>query len=160
MSGISWKLDRVTPTDCTALVELHTDSKVRRYLGGPLDSTAALETARMYSEGKASGLHWAVREASAFTLIGLVSITPHHDKTDSELSYQFSRKYHGLGVAYPSISAILAKSKEYSSHSTLIAETQSLNAPSIKLLEKLGMKYERSVERFGATQLIYRMNFS
>lgn len=57
--------------------------------------------------------------------IGLISLDPHHDDIETELT-------------------------------SVIAETQLKNKPSCQLLERLGMKEEERLERFGEMQVIYR----
>lgn len=42
----------------------------------------------------------------------------------------------------------------------VVAETQAANVASCQLLERLGMRLERTVERFGAGQAIYRVDNS
>ncbi|WP_347814371.1 GNAT family N-acetyltransferase [Alkalihalobacillus sp. LMS39] len=40
----------------------------------------------------------------------------------------------------------------------VVVETQAANRGSCKLLEKLGMEMNKKVERFGAEQIIYRLD--
>ncbi len=78
----------------------------------------------------------------------------HHDKTDPELSYLLLPEWWGQGLATESVRAVLDHAHGCGAE-RIVAETQVANAASIRLLTRLGMRFERSVVRFGEAQAIY-----
>ncbi|WP_264298240.1 GNAT family N-acetyltransferase [Bacillus sp. B1-b2] len=87
--------------------------------------------------------------------MGLVSLDPHHDEVYPELSYQFLPKWWGKGYATEVVQFLTFFALNELKLSNLIAETQTANKSSCRLLERIGMKFERSITRFGAEQAIY-----
>ena len=151
-------LNRPTSADVPAIVKLMTHPEVRRYLGGP----AMGERAAAYAAEVANGKHptaWTVhlRENPAVGCVGLVQIAPHHDGFDIEISYEFLPTVWGTGIASEAVRAVVAHALGPLSLTRLIAETQTHNRSSKRLLERVGMRYERDLKRFGVTQAIYAM---
>ena len=89
--------------------------------------------------------------------VGVISITDHHDGVFKELSYQYLPEFWNSGIATETLGAILEYLKNNSEIKELIAETQSKNTRSCRLLEKLGFGLDDTVHRFGELQNIYRM---
>lgn len=109
--------------------------------------------------GSPHSLTWAVRlrDQNEAGCIGLVVIGPHHDDRLSELSYQFLPAYWGRGLALECTTAVLRHAFDILRLPGLVSETQAANQPSRRLLERLGMRKARTVERFGAAQIIYEI---
>ena len=150
-----------TPTgaDMPAMIILKTHPEVRRYLGGPL----TLERARAEAARFIKGDHttaWAVHLRQNITIgcVGLVQITPHHDGSDVELSYEFLPAIWGIGIASEAVQAVVS----YAFHSLglagVIAETQVSNRASRRLHERIGSRHDRDLERFGEMQAIYLLD--
>lgn len=141
--------------DASAIVALTVDPEVRRFLGGPSSPERAAARAEGLSAGERPQT-WAVLLADGSRgCIGLVGIHPHHDGHDCELSYEFLPTVWGAGVCSEAVRAVLDQAFERLGYVRLIAETQTANRPSRRLLERLGMRWEREVTRFGAAQAIY-----
>ena len=96
-----------------------------------------------------------MKTKDALRPVGLVFISKHRDGEDSELSYQFSPDAWGMGYAIEATRRVLDFAMNDLSLGRLIAETQSANKASCRLLERLGMTEQRRVQRFGAEQIIY-----
>ena len=147
-----------TPTgaDTSAFVTLMTHPDVRRYLGGPASpERAAARAARLAEENDPTA--WAVylRHNPATGCVGLVQITPHHDGSAVELSYELLPVVWGVGLASEAVRAVIAHAFGSLGLTRLLAETQAANRPSRVLLERVGMLYDREIERFGEVQAIY-----
>nr|WP_226793392.1 GNAT family N-acetyltransferase [Bacillus sp. B1-b2] len=99
--------------------------------------------------------YWVVRKKLTNNFMGLVSLDPHHDEVYPELSYQFLPKWWGKGYATEVVQFLTFFALNELKLSNLIAETQTANKSSCRLLERIGMKFERSITRFGAEQAIY-----
>ena len=88
-----------------ALLPLFTSTEVRQYLGGAISSEAAEEKLRLWMSQEHSR-YWTVFLKKGIC-IGLADLSPYHDPTKTELSYQFHPTYWGQGYAYETLSAIL-----------------------------------------------------
>ena len=120
-----------------------------------MEPRAADSVASRYIEGTSDGLHWAIRERSGRTFVGLISITPHHDGHDKEVSYQLLPRYWGSGKAADALFAVMKLARDTLDYPRLIAETQLANEASRRLLTRVGMRFERMVRRCGEDQAIY-----
>ena len=87
--------------------------------------------------------------------MGIITLAPHHDGEDTEVSYLLLPEWWGQGYATEAVQAILDHGLANLGLSRIIAETQTANAVSVRLLKRVGMTFERNVERFGAEQSIY-----
>lgn len=147
-------------SDTQDVKNLYLDPEVRKYLGGirPYDSIK-VQLDVMLNSSKDS-YYWVVREKYTADFIGLVSLDPHHEGMFKEISYQFLPSQWRQGYATEIVSVIIHFALNELNLSTVVAETQIANKPSCKLLEKLGMKLERTVFRFGTEQAIYSIRSS
>jgi len=86
--------------------------------------------------------------------LGLIVLNPHTEGQDYEISYQFLPAYWGKGYAREAVSCVIKNALQITPLSRVIAETQSANLASIRLLKALGMHEVQRLERFGAEQVI------
>lgn len=142
--------------DTPFLDSLMGDEEVRRFLGGPIppDRREAIIPS-CFLEGDARSVLWIVETKLPLHPIGMVSISIHKDGNDSELSYVFHPDAWGHGYATEATSRALDFAVNDLAFERLIAETQTANSASRRLLERLGMREVRRVQRFGAEQVIY-----
>jgi ribosomal-protein-alanine N-acetyltransferase len=143
------------PDDRKAFVDIFTDARVRRYLGGPLSRAHAVEKADRLIAGAHIAQCWSIRHRVDRRCIGLVELTTHHNGRDTEISYQLLPSYWGKGIAAESISVLIDYALSELKLARLVAETQSANTRSRRLLERCGMREHQTIERFGALQVIY-----
>jgi ribosomal-protein-alanine N-acetyltransferase len=149
------ELTALRPDDLEYVVRLYTDAEVRRFLGGPVDEEAIRSAFPMLIEPGTATQHWAIRLKHDNTFVGVVSLGAHHDGTDTEVSYQLLPEWWGQGYAKETVQAVVNHALDSLGFPRVIAETQTVNVASCRLLERLGMRLERMVERFGAEQAIY-----
>jgi RimJ/RimL family protein N-acetyltransferase len=88
-------------------------------------------------------------------MLGLVSFDQHHDGKDIEVSYALLPENQGRGYATEAVQIALRYAFDQMGLRRVVAETQSLNARSVALLQRIGMVFQRTVIRFGAEQSIY-----
>jgi ribosomal-protein-alanine N-acetyltransferase len=150
-------LDRLSDDDLNLFLELQSDVKAREFLGGPVTGVLAREKFQAAVTANPPEFHWTVRNFHN-EFLGLVTIAEHHDKEELEISYQFLSKFWGQGFAKEALESTLTFAKERLKLSRIIAETQTTNFRSTKLLKKLQMQPTQILERFGAEQTIYRLN--
>lgn len=141
--------------DRSSLIELYTHPTVRQYLGGPLQQAVAEKRATEDIQNLAALPIWSIRSLSHDSFIGIISLDDHHDGEDIEVSYVLLPEYWGKGYATQALKLVLAYAFKSLNLEKIIAETQTQNTASIKLLERVGMKFEKSLERFDANQSIY-----
>lgn len=135
---------------------LYTNTDVRRYLGGPVDEKVfrAGLIARLES---GTQLYWIIRHASDNEFIGSVSLDLHHDGINIEISYLLLPKWWGQGYATEVVRRVIEHAFIDLGLSKLVAETQTTNEASCRLLEKVGMQLEQVITRFGEQQAIYNI---
>jgi ribosomal-protein-alanine N-acetyltransferase len=129
--------------------------EVRRFLGGPVSidqHEAMISGYFVFEEGE---MAWLVETDNSRQPLGLISISRHRDGQDRELSYQFHPDAWGHGYAAEAARCVLNYALKDLQLKRLIAETQSANFASRRLLERVGMRESRRLHRFGAEQIIY-----
>lgn len=141
--------------DLASFEALHTDERVRRYLGGSLTPENVCIRFQDYLASPNSDRVWAVRLKADNRFIGTVDLQAHHDGVDTEISYLFLPTAWGNGYAGEAVQAVLAYAMGELGLSRVIAETQAANSASCRLLERSGLTQERTLTRFGAEQAIY-----
>jgi len=143
-------------SDFSDAVKLFTDEQVRKYLGGAISQEQAYDKLYRWINNN-EDLYFCVRFNLTNDFIGIVSVSPHHDSRTKELSYQFLPDWWGRGIAKETLRGMLAYLKGATDIEELLAETQSLNMRSCRLLENLGFEIFNTVQRFGAEQRIYKI---
>jgi len=138
-------------------MRLHTDVQVRRFLGGPVEVPVARLRVQSLVEPNRPLPAWAIRGANSIEspLLGVVSLDQHHDGKDTEVSFALLPENQGRGFATEAVQFALRHAFGRMGLARVVAETQSLNAQSVALLERIGMVFQRTVIRFGAEQSIY-----
>ena len=147
----------ITPlsaTDIEAASAIFTNVETRRYLGGALHKEDALYRLLMWLNDDNSE-YYCVYLKDCHDLIGMVYLTPYHDQTRFELSYEFLPQYWGKGFAYEVMSHMLTYCFIERAIQEVVAETQTKNITSRRLLEKLGYQLEKEMVRFGEKQSVY-----
>ncbi|MBU5466148.1 GNAT family N-acetyltransferase [Virgibacillus sp. MSJ-26] len=148
-------IDTIRKTDFNDVRNLYTNPEVRKYLGGIRGENSIKSAMGKMLKPPQNSFYWIVRERETGCFIGLVSLDPHHEGDYQEISYQFIPDYWGQGYATEVVGHIIDYSLSELALSKIVAETQTANTASCKLLEKLGMTLERIVYRFNAEQAIY-----
>ena len=143
--------------DTPALMRVHTDREVRRFLGGPVAESLARQRVQSLIANNRPLPAWAIRGANSnlSPLLGVVSLDQHHDGKDVEVSYALLPEYQGRGFATEAVQFALRHAFDQIGLARVVAETQSLNARSVALLDRVGMVFQRTVIRFGTEQSIY-----
>lgn len=144
-----------TKSDFSELFKLYSDPEVRKYLGGIVSEPDFRKKFEGILATQEPECYWVVRAIDTMALIGLVSITIYHDKVQYEVSYELTPSFWNQGYGTEIVGRLLKYAFNELNIIKIIAETQKKNSISIKLLEKLGMTFEKELERFGETQVIY-----
>ena len=100
---------------------------------------------------------WAVRRKTDNAFLGEICLAPHHDG-DMEVSYLFISEHRGNGYACEAVEAFVHHVFSSKKLNRLVAETQSANLASCKMLEKLGFHKVKTLMRFDAEQALYAID--
>lgn len=147
-------------SDYSDVRKIYANQEVRKFLGGIQTEDSTRMAFEKMLNSRQKSFHWVVREKTTKEMIGLFSLDLHHEGVFQEVSYQFLPCWWGKGYAREIISAILRFASKKLKLSKVVAETQTANKASCRLLERVGMKCERTVIRFGAEQAIYSIKIS
>lgn len=148
-------LRRPEPGDEAFLRSLARNPQVRRYLGGIASPTAQDAAFADCLNPETGSAFWVAISEAGGRPIGLISLSPHVDGTDTELSYQFEPAVWGQGFATEAIQRVIDHAHDELCLPRIIAETQSANTASRRLLERVGMRVSHSLVRFGEAQTVY-----
>lgn len=139
---------------------LYTNCEVRKFLGGTQDSGSIAASFKGIHNATSDSLYLIAREKNTTDFIGLVSLDAHHDGVSTEISYQFLPIWWGKGYATEIVRELITYGFINLNITEIIAETQSANKASCRVLQKSGMRYRNTVVRFGEKQTIYGINKS
>lgn len=149
------KINVLQQSDYIDVERIYENEKVREFLGGIRQEDSIRVIFEEMLNANRESFYWVVREKQSDSFIGLVSLDLHHEEVYQEISYQFLPHWWGRGYASEVVAVIIDFALNELHFSKVVAETQTANKDSCKLLERLGMKLERIVFRFGAEQSIY-----
>ncbi len=142
-------------TDYDDVFNLQSNERVREYLGGSVTKEEFPEKFKELLDARLPDSYWIVRQKGTNAFIGLVCIAPYHDQIHHEVSYEIHPKFWGDGYGTEIIERVLEYGFSVLELEEMYAETQKNNFASIKLLEKVGMRFRFGIERFGADQVVY-----
>ncbi|MBT2760103.1 GNAT family N-acetyltransferase [Paenibacillus sp. ISL-20] len=151
-------LSIIQESDYENVKRLYINEHVRSYLGGTTDDEQSLRIKYFEIINKSnedSSSYWIVKMSESKEFIGLISLDEYYDGGNIEVSYQFLPEYWGVGLATEVISRLIEYAFNELGIQKLVAETQTANIRSCKLLEKVGMIMEKRIIRFGAEQAVY-----
>lgn len=171
LTGVPWppptqlgeriRLRAAGDLDRKALIELLTSEPARRHLGGPLSPVDA-EQAMRGALGHVAGSFVAVRVSDG-EFLGTVGFDrrdrgrPGHlspDGGELEVSYTFSPKHWGQGLATESLRLALRWATDTVPDDPVVACTQATNVASLRLLRRLGFVEVDQFTEFGADQIL------
>lgn len=81
--------------------------------------------------------------------VGVCGLAKRDFLDDVDIGYAFPQQHWGQGYAFEAASATLAHAKHDIGLTRIIATVRPDNAPSIRLLEKLGLRFERTLAPSG-----------
>lgn len=155
METIRTTFSKPKESDFNDLLELKTNDQVRKYLGGVISEADFKEIFEKILFAESPETYWVVRDKTNKLLVALISITHHHDKEYYEVSYELNPDFWRKGYGTEVIQRAIQYAFEELNLDKIIAETQKKNIASIKVLENVGMKFEKEFERYHEIQVIY-----
>lgn len=155
MEAIRCSLSQVKQSDYKDIKELFQNKKVREYLGGIRTEISIKETFTEMLNSVDDSKYWIIRDRESNGFMGLVSLDPHHNGEDVEVSYQLLPKWWEKGYATEVINRVIKFAFEVLDINKIVAEMQTANIRSKKLLEKVGMQLVTTYQRFNEEQSLY-----
>ena len=148
-------------SDANSLYELNSDPEVIKYTGDPpfKNIEEAKEFILNYNHYKKYGFgRWAVILNSTNEFIGWCGIKYTEEKDEHDLGFRFFRKYWGNGFASESAAACIDYAFNTLNINKLYGRAMKENIASIRVLEKIGMKYSHDFKFERADGVIYYIN--
>lgn len=155
LSSTRLSLTPLQPPDAAFVGHLLGDPQVRAYLGGPVPVEDHPRRFNAYLDAPPSVGIWAMRLGAEDTALGLITLTPYHDRPDMELSYQLAPQCWHQGFGAEAVACVAQHALEDLAQPRVLAETQAANVASCRLLTGLGWQVMARLERFGAQQVLY-----
>ena len=154
-------LREMTESDATDLYLLNSSANVMKYLEGePLLSSPdqAIEVLRLRILPQYS-LHgvgrWAVLLRDGDTFIGYCGLKYLPETVEYDLGYRFLEKYWGRGYATESALAVLEYGRKHLAGKRIVGKASLENIASVRVLEKIGMRFEGYEPYEGGTVAVY-----
>ncbi|MFP2908368.1 GNAT family N-acetyltransferase [Pyxidicoccus sp. 3LFB2] len=155
-------LRRIRESDLEALFSLHEDPETNRY--SPSRPIGTLDEARerlalWLADWARHGVgYWLVERLDApGVVVGLGGVR-HKDfegRKVLNLAYRFAPQAWGSGYATEVSREALAMAREHLPGLPVVAIIHPLNAPSIRVAERIGMRFERVIDYEGVASRLY-----
>lgn len=155
-------LKKITMEDLPWLIEMRVPDAVNRYLGGPAMQNAEALTARVpfYLEcHKTLGFGFCTMSLKLNgEKIGTSGLQPLENTGEIEVGYNLSEKYWRQGFGFECAMAWLRFGFETAALERIVAVAHPDNIGSWKIMEKCGMKYEKSEWHYGIECVFYAIS--
>ena len=143
-------LRKMSPDDAEFIVELLNDSAFLRFIGDK--GVRTIEDARQYIltgpmdsyERHGFGL-WLVELKGSRTPIGICGLLKRDTLPDVDIGFAFLPQYRSRGYAFESAAAVMNYGRGVLGLRRVVAITNEDNAGSIRVLEKIGMSFDRMI---------------
>jgi len=157
-------MNKIRPDDLAWLIEMRTPDAVNRYLGGPEMQNAEALTKRLpyYLEcHEKYGFGFCTMTLKATgEMIGTSGLQPLEDTGEIEVGYNLSEKYWRQGFGYECAMAWLKYGFETAGLERIVAVADPANTGSWRIMEKCGMKYEKTEKHYGMDCVYYAISRS
>ncbi len=152
-------LRRFTPEDLDELAALRADPEVMRYIGE--QPRAKVEQRLNYYislyESRGLGM-WAVIDKGTGALIGWCGLIFLDGTGEVEVGYGAAKRYWGQGLMSEAARASLRYGFERAGLRRIVAVAMPENLASRRIMEKLGMRYEKRANFYGHELVYYSIS--
>jgi [ribosomal protein S5]-alanine N-acetyltransferase len=155
------RLEVPSGNDLAELIRLWQDPRVTATLGGPRSPEAVqglLDV--MIRHREEHGWGWWIlraRETGMFLGYGGIRRATFDEQPEVELGYALIASAWGSGLATELAHDALQVAFEDLGHASVVAITTPTNTPSRRVMEKVGMRYEKNVLHAGQSHVLYRI---
>jgi len=139
-------LSPCSPSDRADFIALECDPEVMRYLNGghAVDPEHVDPNANFLMPRGTEEYVWTARRTSNGAFVGWFCLW-RDSETQAELGYRLQRKDWGQGLATEGASALVDWGFGSSGYERIVSCTMAVNLGSRRVMEKLGMRYARTV---------------
>ncbi len=144
-------------TDKQHVKMLYKSEEVRKYLGGTVGDETFEQGFNSMFHSQNSSSYWTVFLKESHEFIGIVFLDTYHDEVKTEVGYQFLPEFWGQGYAREVVTRVIEYGFSELNLDEIVAETQTRNTSSYRLLQKVGMTCVGQLERFGEEQSMFQL---
>jgi RimJ/RimL family protein N-acetyltransferase len=140
------ELDSITLEDAEFILALVNTAGWLRFIGDRKIRTA--EDARVYIQKiieKPDQHYWVARLREENIPVGIITFLKRDYLEHYDIGFAFLPEYAGKGYAYEAAASVLYDVINDPTHKIILATTVKENSSSIKLLEKLGLRFEQEI---------------
>ena len=152
-------LRALEPSDLDAYAAMYADAEVMRFLedGCPLDRAAAWRSMAVHlGHWRLRGYgQWALVERTSGELVGRAGLWQPEGWPGLEVGWLLARPHWGHGFATEAARAALHHAFDVVGADRVISLIRPDNHPSIRVAERLGERYERTIDLYGGAAHIY-----
>ncbi|HWF25539.1 MAG TPA: GNAT family N-acetyltransferase [Solirubrobacteraceae bacterium] len=147
------------PGDLDAYAAMYADAEVARHLehGRPMDRAAAWRSMAIHlGHWQLRGYgQWALVERASGELVGRAGLFEPEGWPGLEVGWVLARPHWGRGFATEAGRAALVYAFEVVGAERVISLIRRENEPSIRVAERLGERYERTIDLLGGPAYVY-----
>ena len=155
-------LRKFSPDDLGKLVELRSEDEVSKYLGGKRmqNPEAIAKRFQVYLDSYEKigfgvcGIIW--KETGE--MIGWGGLMPLEDTGEIEVGYGMIKEFWGKGIGYECAMAWLKYGFETAGLKRIVAVSIPENTGSWRIMEKCGMRYEKTATHYGEECVFYAIS--
>lgn len=150
---------KITPDDLAALIEMRSDSEVNKYLGGTrLQNPEAIEKRMQFYmdcyEKNGYGMCIIIWKETGEE-IGWSGLQPLEETGEIEVGYGMVKNFWGKGIGFETAMGWLKFGFEDAGLERIVAVAEPENTGSWRIMEKCGMKRERTELHYGMECVYY-----
>ena len=142
-------LRELNPDDAENFYKLNLNPNVIKYTGNSAfkDIDEAKEFLENYQDYKLNGFgRWAVIEKSTNEFLGWCGLKYDKNLDETDIGFRFFEEHWNKGLATESAKACINFGFENLNLKSIVGRAMSENIASIKVLEKIGLKFEREFD--------------
>lgn len=146
--------------DAESFYELNLNQNVIKYTGNSAfkDINEAKSFLENYSDYQKNGFgRWAVINTSNQEFLGWSGLKFDENTDETDIGFRFFEHFWNKGFATESAKACIDYGFERLNLKTIVGRAMKENKASIKVLEKIGLQYERDFDFNGREGVIYRI---
>ncbi len=153
-------LRELNPSDAKSFYDLNSNPNVIKYTGN--SAFESVEKAREFLENYQDYMlngygRWAVIEKTTNKFIGWCGLKFGEMENETDIGFRFFEEEWNKGYATESAVACVRYGFENLKLKCIIGRAMKENISSIKVLEKIGLKYEKDIEFDGKEAVIYKI---
>jgi len=153
-------LREITPVDAKSAYLLNLDPEVIKYTGDePFDSIETASTFLMnYNHYEKYGFgRWGVFDKTNHEFLGWCGLKYTEDFNEFDIGFRFFKKYWNKGFATESAKACIELGFQKYKMKEIVGRAMKENTASIRVLEKIGLKYFEDFNNEGEVGVIYKI---